>query len=577
MINLLNDSFKSTDGIIESTSEHIRLHGEGKIFGQKFHIPQKVYTFETDNVFEMEEYFVLEYKCVGIRRQLSVRKPFIFAKNGSELEPLVCYDDISTDNKRHSVIVKAKKGNYSGIKINFSIDRRFKADFVIYKMYSCSANKLPFCCENLMTKDSLNFKPIDISQYYNNSVDTLTHEVLIDGGRFFEKKSVNLAQIPFNIKTDGKNMIAPPPQPAENDEDILNFGVPAKRRKCRPVSRDGLTEVSINQNATEIFFIMNMCGIRHQRWGFATDGTILGTAGGDVTSPLFIDDVEWFMVEIIYKDGRHDTALPYNIEIDRHGIQGDTRVYAVAADGSNVEKIVFHNRKLDTDMSIIAVTVNDTDERLFPNLVIEDAPEKIIHNVSKGQKIELADGILTLKNGAITAEIDTSSGVRLLSLKNEFTPEFKILPDYMLKLRDAENDITVNFEKVNAVISRDEAILTYKHDSILIKVFFKNGEENDIKCHVEIVNDSASIYKTGVIFPAITGVKYADNNEGWYFFPKLQNINSNETAFIYEESAPSFPMQFMDVYSPKQQGGISLTTQERETVVRKYALEKDEE
>jgi hypothetical protein len=35
-------------------------------------------------------------------------------------------------------------------------------------------------------------------------------------------------------------------------------------------------------------------------------------------------------------------------------------------------------------------------------------------------------------------------------------------------------------------------------------------------------------------------------------------------------------MQFMDVYSPTQQGGLALTTGERELVVRKYALEKQE-
>lgn len=36
-------------------------------------------------------------------------------------------------------------------------------------------------------------------------------------------------------------------------------------------------------------------------------------------------------------------------------------------------------------------------------------------------------------------------------------------------------------------------------------------------------------------------------------------------------------MQFFDVYSPAQQGGLSLTTQEQELVTRKYALQKDEE
>ena len=577
MLDLLKAQFKpGIDAEVSVGTDGVRLSGKSEIFGQKFYGEQKQFVFTTDESFSMDDYFVLEYSCIGLRRQLLLRKPFIFAITDSGEEPLVCYDDITMDNRSHSVVVKTKNIDAKGIKIVYSIDRRRKADFVIRSMYTCKKAELPYCCK-CSDGDAKNFTTIDISGYFNAQFDEDANEVMINSGRFFDKENVNLYNVPFAVKTSGMNMIAPPPPPAENDDIIMNFGVPAKRRVCRPISRDSLIEIPLDKKVTELYFVMSLSGMRHQRWGFATDGTILGAYTGDVTMPLYVDDTEGFLVEIVYADGKTDTALPMNLSCGKHGVLGDMGVYAVPADGSEVKSVIFHNRKLDSDLSLVALTVNETGERMMPELLNPEMPEKIQHKIGTEKKIALDGDILTIKNGAISMKVDVKDGLNLLEMTNDFIPNSSVKKTAMLKVRESDGNVVEKFELLSAKADESGAEISYKYGVLEFKITASLYEENDIKWDMVATNTSDAAIKTGIIFPCVSGINYASSTDNWYFFPKYQNIESNETTFIYEESAPSFPMQFLDVYSPSQQGGLAFTTQERDLVTRKYAFEKDEE
>ena len=237
MLDLKQNGFISTDGAVLYEAESIRLHVEGTVFGQKFYGEQKSYTFLSKHEFVTEDYFVLEYAAQGLRRQLSYRQAFIFAltEEGCE-KPLVCYDDVILDNGRHSIIVKAGKEHYVGIKLVFYIDRRLYADFSVYEMYTCCEEELPQCASGLITEEAEPMTPISLDAYFNSSFET--DSVMIDGGVFFKDEQITLHHIPFMVQKEGNNLIVPPPAPTENDESIVNFGVKTKRGLCRPVSRD---------------------------------------------------------------------------------------------------------------------------------------------------------------------------------------------------------------------------------------------------------------------------------------------------------------------------------------------------
>ena len=108
-----------------------------------------------------------------------------------------------------------------------------------------------------MTEQAKELTVIDLSDRYNHCFSADLYDVKLGGGRLFKRANVNLAGIPFSIPTGELNCIAPPPPPAENEDIIDNFGARAKRRFCRPISRDGETRIEIGgKRISEIFFLM---------------------------------------------------------------------------------------------------------------------------------------------------------------------------------------------------------------------------------------------------------------------------------------------------------------------------------
>ena len=569
MNDLKNLNYKSDSGVI--------LNGDG---GKLTLIGKRIgntwsHEFVGEGAFATEEYFVIEYSTIGWLRPAVYRQPCIEAidKDG-ESYALVTYDDLISDGRRYIVAVKTDKKVFEKLKFTFVHGKRPEFEFNIHNVYTCSYEELPVYCHNCVTDTAKALTVIDLSGRYDSEFYGEGFDVKLGGGRFFDKEDIYLCNIPFKVKTEGKNCIAPPPPPAENEEIIDNFGAQARRGLCRPVSRDGETVVEIGKNVSEIFFLMSLDGRRYQRCGFATGTTILGAYGSEVTVPLFINDIEGFAVETVYADGRRDLSLPMNLSAGKHGVTGDVGLYAVPADGSLVEKIIFRNRHLENDLSLIALTVNEGEERLFEDLLIPEKPKAIEHEIDGSKYIKLENNRLTLKNGAIFMSFDLSRGLYLDAFENQFTKGMKFTPDAMLKARQGGN-FFADFETVESFADDLSATVKLSRAGIIYTVKACFEGENDILWSVTAGNTTEAEIARSVVFPYISGIEYEKYEDGWYFVPKYQNINSNETVYIYEESAPSFPMQFFDVYSKEKQGGFAVTTRERELVVRKYALEKN--
>ena len=290
--------------------------------------------------------------------------------------------------------------------------------------------------------------------------------------------------------------------------------------------------------------------------------------------PLLVVDTTGFMAEVVYKNGNRDTHLPLNLSLGRHGISGDVSVYGIPASGEEIEKVIIHNRLLDTDVSLIALTVNETDERLHPEMLIPEKAEKITHIIDTKKEVSINGNILTIQNDALLMKIDISSGMKLVEMKNEFVKKFTVKENAMLRLR-TDDDYDDRFEIVSANATSDGAEILFKTGELYITVRANLGDDNDVKWQLSAKNKGTESVKYGIVFPRVSEINHFDSDDNWYFIPKYQNILSNETVFIYEESSPNFPMQFMDVFSPKEQGGLSLTTQERDVITRKYGFEKN--
>ena len=73
----------------------------------------KEYSFVGEGCFDSKGYFVIEYSTMGWRRPSIYRHPCIAAINESGEEiPLVCYDDLTADGRKYTVLLCRRRRVY---------------------------------------------------------------------------------------------------------------------------------------------------------------------------------------------------------------------------------------------------------------------------------------------------------------------------------------------------------------------------------------------------------------------------------------------------------------------------------
>jgi len=339
------------------------------------------------------------------------------------------------------------------------------------------------------------------------------------------------------------------------------------------LSRDDAITVPVSGTAKEIVFAAALSGAVHERWGYcAKDPTILGAAVGEVMMPLQAKDVERFQVEIVYENGLRDTAFPYNLTLKRHVLTGETGLYAVPAGLWPIQSVIFRNRMIDTDVSILAVTLNRSAPPLIPLSGITAAcPPQI----TAPDEIRQNGTLLTIVSGALRLLLDIGDGLHVVSLENGYAPKSSVGGD-LLMLRLPDGTVTGRFETRVLSLTDKTAELSCRQNDLACTVTLSVEGDGTLGLDLQAVNTGLSEISCGILFPVLDKVGFADWQDSWYLFPKYQNALSNGHICVYEESAPSFPMQFFDLFSASQNGGLGILTKEKELTVRKYALTKDD-
>lgn len=545
-----------------------------RIEGSNFYVnvgrmTNRKYSVVSEEAFVAKDYLVLEYSAFGLAREKLEKTPFISGITEGTVEVIAHLNDAYIDGKSHRMIVKLKRGvAYSSYQINFRVVAP-SAYLKIFELYTCDADELPTVASMFEYDiEREGFSTIPIDALCNSIADAAPQA--IDGGVDIPCGEVKLLGIPFLFSNGEKNEISPAPPPAENNDEVINFGVRTTRGLCRPNSREDQISVPVSKAAKEIVFVTRTSGSLYERWAFgAPDATILGSAMGEIMMPLSVKDVEQFRVKIVYENGLVDTAFPYNVKSGNYRMNGAIGVYAVPTSEYPIREIVFENRMLSTDVSILAVSLNESGEALIP-----EAPEKRAcePKISKQNGIKRDGNTLIFSSGAMETELDISSGLRILSFKNGYA-NTACASGHLLKMRTTSDAIVTDFETSVVDFSEQEAKIRCVRGDL--ECIVSIGIEKDtLLLSLEAKNTGSEELSCGIIFPALENISYADFEDTWYLFPKYQNALGNGHISVYEESAPSFPMQFFDIFSNTQSAGIGFLTKEQGIKVRKYALDK---
>lgn len=529
------------------------------------------------------QYLVVEYRAQWVEQGVQPVLAITGRGGAPKAMSLLAGQDLIADGAWHRLIAR-KSLPGSADELRVSLDSRHSRAYLTLRairfLAAGAALGASVQADTIAAIAGSDFRPIHLGRLYNTRYDSLmsgrlaekSDALVSDGGSYFSSPAISVAGIPFSVRPNGDNLVSPPPEPAANADQIVNFGIKVKRGRVAPISRDSLIEVDVDAPATEVFLLL-AGGFPYRK-----------SAAGAPKTPTTIEDVEWFAVELLYADGSSDLAFPYSIADGRHVIHRTLGVYAVPANGKRLRRLILHNRMPGGDVCLAALTVNTGRTRRFPNLA-ETAPlpaTPAAEPPAQALYARRSGTILQLGNRYIAVTIDAARGFAIRELKNRWLPaeqmqvesspglevnlEGRTLAAADLQLGEIQslpNGFSVAYS------SRDPEVPLDFNASVRVDT------APEIRFRLTVTNRSAAVRNTTVRFPKVSGLRIGTGDDLWYFFPKYRNALGNEPATYYSQAGLAYVMQFFDVFNPKLGGGVYLLSRDLTHKAQRYYLAKD--
>ena len=427
----------------------------------------------------------------------------------------------------------------------------------------------------------LDLVPLQIS--FNDRFDRLlmrslterpNDAVVHDGGTWFAKDEVSVAGIPFRVvsKPGENNLIAPPPEPKENQEIIEHFGVQAPRGAMAKMSGDGRTTVPVNRAASEVFLLLAAEMPSREKGYFVRH------------CPTFLDNVEEFVVELVYDDGRCDFAFPYSIDDGGHVIRRALGAYVVPASGAKLKEVALHNRKIGTRVHLAGVTVNVGKQRRFPALADETQVQvrraKALDDSIRPFANREGD-LLKLGNAHYGLTLDASRLLAPVTMLHRRlnNAEARVSASPLLEMKAAGKAIQAEQWKLDSVKQLPLGfVVTYTSTApslpLRCAVKVQVDESPEITFQLTVQQFDGMPVNAEVDFPVLHGLQLGATEDLQCFFPQYRNALGADRATYYGYAGVAFPMQFFDVFDERGGGGVWLRTEDLADGQRNYFLSK---
>ena len=399
----------------------------------------------------------------------------------------------------------------------------------------------------------------------------------LDGGAWFTRDEVTLGGIPFRVESEpgADNLIAPPPEPKENNDLVDHFGIRAPRRVVAPVSRDSRITVPVHREASEVFLML----------AAEMPGRELGYFSG--RSPTTLDTVEELAVELVYESGVRDLAFPYSILDGRHLIRRTLGLYAVPASGERLAEVVLHNRKLGARVHLAAMTVNTGKQRLFPSLAEEPrlltaVPGALDPSLKPFARRE--GDLLKLGNAHYGLTLDASKLMSPVALTHRRLNQgaARVAPAPLLEMEVAGKAIPPQQWKLESIKELPLGFeVNYRSTDaslpVRCTVTARTDDSPEARLALSMSNEGAQPVDAEIRFPVLRGLQLGEAADLRCFFPQYRNALGGERATYYAYAGVAFPVQFFDVFDERTGAGVWLRTEDLADGQRNYFLSKQDD
>jgi Domain of unknown function (DUF6259) len=575
-----------------STSFSLTKHDDVLTFGVGGHFPQqrgtrwlsKLHKYTTSKF----HYYAIRYKATGIRRDNRIYP--IVSINISDTTSLVINDSllnssqILNDDIWHVVIGKKfLSAPIDSLQVEVGIEGSNGRISIDYIGFAASLDKFPkdlLSQKQELTKRDNAFYTVDITPQCNDSyASALTrvldqHILMHDGYNALPTGTVAIEGIPFEFVASQNNLIVFPEDTATMSETVTFLGGEVERKYYFPESRDDTITLSVNKQASEVFFML----VAEKpstipRFGLPED-------------PFLLHDIETFAVELVYANGEHEFAFPYSLADKGYRIYRMAGVYAVPADSTQTLKsIVLHNRVYGCNVALAAITINTSPNRFLDSVFNESPVVHVPHLPEPATRvpyIKKQGSILLCGNTYYDVKINCTNGFLIEKIINRWSDKTDIalsgesgieirIDDRVITGRDfTVTSLSVNNNCANLILqSKKESV------PLTIALSITVNETPSLILNGSVTNTGTKSLNADIKIPNLSDVIIGDLDNTWMFFPKYRNVITNQYGSYIAHNNHCYPMQVMDSYNPETGTGIAIITHNRGSTPLEYVISKD--
>ena len=293
---------------------------------------------------------------------------------------------------------------------------------------------------------------------------------------------------------------------------------------------------------------------------------------------LAIRDVDRFRLRLEYADGTADECLPINGATRQFGIVSGPQVAVAAVDRSKVLKaIVLCDRTRQGAFAVAAITARTTGQPLFPETRENTAPIRLKHVIGSNQaaRVEQAGSRFTVLTDKLTAVLRTDHLPVVEHLIHRATKwDYLAAPCPLVGISvDGKQLLAADFEW------KPGSKFEYRSQTIPgleAKVAISAAAEGGLSISLMVTNRGAASHRVTLSVPALGPYRLCDRaEEAFYLLPRRGAIFGNQPCDYHERYCGTFPLQFLDTFSPSSGRGLTLRTADTECRWKGYRLRKE--
>ncbi|HUT92730.1 MAG TPA: DUF6259 domain-containing protein [Thermoguttaceae bacterium] len=295
-----------------------------------------------------------------------------------------------------------------------------------------------------------------------------------------------------------------------------------------------------------------------------------------------IRDVDRFRIRLEYADGTADECLPMHVATKQFGIvQGPQVVVAAADETKRLASIVLCDTAKQAAFAVAAITARTEPDRLLPEALEESPPLRVTPSSAAGEGTTLEVALDTGGPPVLRRLAHQPSGWDLLaepcSILRLRVDGREIAAEQFRRLipqSPAQGDAPIDWYEIRGV------------DGLRVGVEAKEWTPGGGVCEltsrgptmiaVHVQNRGSKEHAVELTAPVIGPYRLGeDPADAFYLVPKRGAALDNRPCSYRERYCGTFPVQFLDTFSPADGRGLALQTMDTQCLRKHFLLKKE--